>query len=112
MALLSNANLARRQVVRELHLPDRLLSMKPIQERAELVLFQALRCVQFRLPKMPGLTPASYLYAMSLRYGLVGAAGSHYVLELADLREEREVRFLLQQYWPRLVESHYQDEIA
>jgi hypothetical protein len=85
--------------------------MKPIQERAELALFQGLRCVQFRLPNRYGLKPKAYSYAMGLRYGLVGAAAAYFALEIADFGEEREVKQLFQ-YWPLMVTEHCRCEIC
>src|ERR1700722_13494195 len=85
--------------------------MKPIQERAELALFQGLRCVQFRLLNRRSLKPMAYTHALGLRYGLVGTAAAFYALETADSQEERDLRNLFQ-HWPAMVGEHFQKEVA
>ena len=84
--------------------------MKPIQERAELVLMQALKCVQYRLPKDATLKRPALNLALSLRYGLVGSAAALFVLEMADHREERDLKALFQ-YWPVMVCDHVRNEM-
>lgn len=84
--------------------------MKPIQERAETALSQALRCVQFRTPNRHGLKPRAYTCALGLRYGLIGAAAAYFTLEIADPHEERELKNVFR-YWPLMVAEHYKTEI-
>jgi hypothetical protein len=81
-------------------------AMKPIQERAEVALVQALKCVQFRLPNQHHLKPKAYTCALALRYGLLGAAAAFHTLENANRLEEREVKSLFQ-YWPLMVTEHF-----
>jgi hypothetical protein len=79
--------------------------MKPIEERADIAYMQALRCVEFRIPKADGTRQPGYLVALALRYGLVGMAATHHLLLSADLDEEPDVLALMR-CWPRMVEDH------
>jgi hypothetical protein len=79
--------------------------MKPIYERADIAFMQALRCVEFRIPKIGRLKRPGYLVALGLRYGMAGVAASHHLLITADDDEEIELLDLIASY-PRMVEDH------
>jgi hypothetical protein len=85
--------------------------MKPIQERAELALYQGLKCVQFRLLNRTPLKPKAYTHGLALRYGLIGTAAAFYALETADSQEERELRNIFL-HWPAMVSEHFAREVA
>jgi hypothetical protein len=79
--------------------------MKPIYERADIAFMQALRCVEFRIPKLGRLKRPGYLVALGLRYGMIGVAASHHLLITADDDEEVELLDLIASF-PRMVEDH------
>jgi hypothetical protein len=79
--------------------------MKPIYERADIAFMQALRCVEFRVPKLGRMKRPGYLAALGLRYGMIGVAASHHLLITADDDEEIVLLELIGSY-PRMVEDH------
>lgn len=85
--------------------------MKPIQERAELVFAEGLKCVEYRLPHRYQFKRSPFLLSLALRYGLVGSAASLFVLEMADHREERDLKALFG-FWPVMVADHYLEQVA
>jgi hypothetical protein len=79
--------------------------MKPIEERAETAFLNALRCVQYRIPKPDGLKKPAYPYAVAMRYGLIGAAAAFQVMTNADTEEQRRLQHTFKS-WPIMVEEH------
>ncbi|MEZ0325241.1 MAG: hypothetical protein ACAH95_05000 [Fimbriimonas sp.] len=85
--------------------------MRPIQYRADVEFVQALRCVEYRLPKKDGFRPRAYLAALALRYGLMGAAATHYLLESTDSCDEPYVLESVMA-WPKLIADHVSIEVG
>jgi len=81
------------------------MAMGRIEHLTEVDLTQALRCVEYRLPKAAGLKPTGMRLALGVRYGLVGAAAVCHLLSDAESGEERA---LLRSAcrWPKMVEDH------
>ena len=84
--------------------------MRPIEERVDLVFIQALRCVEYRLPRSPELRRPGALLALGLRYGLVGAAAAHHLIVTATETESEELGALFFG-WPMMVEDHVRFEV-
>ncbi len=84
--------------------------MRPIEFRADLEYLQALRCVEYRVPKMGSFKRPGYLAALSLRYGLVGIAATYHLLTTSCDEDERCVLNATRS-WPRLVEDHIQYDL-
>lgn len=80
--------------------------MKPIEERADIAYLQALYCVEYRARNMGNLSGSSYLLALALRYGLIGAAATHHILLSAGTVEEERWAYELALRWPDMVEEH------
>ena len=85
--------------------------MDPIDVRVDTTFTQALRCVQYRLPFSEGYRVPGYLFALGIRYGMVGMAASHHLLVTADDHEEARVLSLAES-WPELVEDHVRWDVA
>lgn len=80
--------------------------MSPIERRADHDYLQALRCVEYRLPKISVLRAPAYLLSVALRYGLTGAAATyHLLLSASDVEDEVRV-VTLSQAWPDMVTEH------
>jgi hypothetical protein len=79
--------------------------MDPIDVRADTTFTQALRCVEYRLPKAEGYRPPGYVFALGLRYGMIGMAASHHLLITSEDCEERDVLDMIG-CWPEAVENH------
>lgn len=84
--------------------------MDPIDVRADTTFAQALRCVEFRLPKSVGLRGPGFLLALAVRYGMIGMAAGHHLLITADEDEEERI-FATLEGWPMLVEDHVRWEL-
>lgn len=84
--------------------------MRSIEERAEVSMAHALKCVQYRLPKKAELKKPAYLLSLALRYGLIGSAAAYHVLDWADSSEENRLRPFFSE-WPQLVSRHVQFEM-
>ena len=65
--------------------------MRPIEYRVDTAYMQALKCVEFRLPRDPRLPRDEYLLSLGLRYGLAGAAATHQLLLSAGEDDEEPV---------------------
>lgn len=79
--------------------------MRPIDQRVEVAFEQALRCVEYRIPRHARLRRNGYLHALAVRYGVIGAAAAHNLLSALD-RTDR-IAFLEQlPAWCDLVEDH------
>jgi len=85
--------------------------MRPIEFRADMDYRQALRCLEFRIPKVGELKSEGYALALGLRYGLIGAAATHHLLLSSNTEEERYV-FESALGWPQVVADHVRHEIA
>lgn len=85
--------------------------MKPVHARAEQVFKAALRCVQYRVPRLYSLRPMGFAHALGLRYGLIGLAGCHHLMLSADPRDEIELEadFL---GWQDEVAEHVRFEVV
>jgi hypothetical protein len=79
--------------------------MDPIDLRVDTTFSQALRCVEYRLPKPEGLMAPGFVLALGLRYGMIGMAASHHLLLTADPEEERNILAMME-CWSNLVEDH------
>jgi hypothetical protein len=79
--------------------------MRPIEERVDLVFWQALKCVEYRLPRDAALRRPGALLALGLRYGLMGAAAAHFLILSSTEAEAEELGPLLYS-WPSMVEDH------
>jgi len=79
--------------------------MKRIEHLTKVDLTQALRCVEYRLPRNLGLKPSGLRLALGVRYGLVGAAAVCHLLSDAEFDEEKGV-FRAADRWPKMVEEH------
>jgi len=86
------------------------MSMRPIEERVDLVFLQALRCVEYRIPRQTGLRRPGDVLALGLRYGLMGAAAAHYLILTSTEAESEELGDLFTA-WPSMVEDHVRWEI-
>jgi hypothetical protein len=84
--------------------------MRPIEERADQVFWQALKCVEYRIPRNTGLRRPGLLLALGLRYGLMGAAAAHYLI-LTSTEAESEFLGDVFREWPGLVEDHLRFEV-
>jgi len=84
--------------------------MRPIEFRADIAYLQALRCVEYRVPKPARFRPPGYFAALGLRYGLVGIAATYHLLETACGEDENRVLNATRS-WSRLVEDHVRYEI-
>lgn len=84
--------------------------MRPIDERVDLVFLQALRCVEYRIPRQTGLRRPGEVLALGLRYGLMGAAAAHYLILTSTESESEELGDLFVA-WPGMVEDHVRWEI-
>jgi hypothetical protein len=85
--------------------------MKPIHTQADQVFKQAMRCVQYRIPRLYSLRPIAFAHALGLRYGLIGMAACHHLMVSADPREEEllESDFLS---WQDLVAEHVRFDVV
>jgi hypothetical protein len=81
------------------------LPMDPIDVRADTTFTQALRCVQFRLPRSNGFRAPGYVLALGVRYGMIGMAASHHLLVTSEEHEEPSMISMIE-CWPNLVEDH------
>lgn len=79
--------------------------MDPIDVRVDTTFSQALRCVQYRLPRPNGYRAPGYVLALGVRYGLIGIAASHHLLITSEDYEEASVLAMVDS-WPDLVEDH------
>jgi hypothetical protein len=80
--------------------------MQPIEPRAGLDFDQALRCVEFRVPRQGDLRENGYALAVALRYGLMGAAAVHHLLLSTNDEDERLV-LESAKCWSRIVNEHF-----
>lgn len=85
--------------------------MDPIDVRADTTFTQALRCVEYRLPSPEGFRAPGYVFALGLRYGLLGVAASHHLLITSETYEEMSVLATIES-WPVFVEDHVRMDIA
>lgn len=79
--------------------------MGRIEHLTEVDLTQALRCVEYRLPRSAGLKPGGMRLALGIRYGLIGAAAVCHLLSDAEIGEERAL-LRSSARWPKMVEEH------
>jgi hypothetical protein len=84
--------------------------MKPIEYRTDIEYLQAVRCVEYRLPKPTHLRKQGYVLALGLRYGLMAIAATFHLLETASSEDERFVLSSTRS-WPRIVEDHVRFEL-
>lgn len=84
--------------------------MRPIEERVDLVFLQALRCVEYRIPRHTGLRRPGDVLALGLRYGLMGASAAHFLILTSTESESEELGDLFST-WPTMVEDHVRWEI-
>lgn len=82
--------------------------MRPIHYRADVAFHQALRCVEFRLPPAATLRPRGQIFALGLRYGLIGTAACHQLVLSADIAERHDLTAAMLA-WPALVEEHVRE---
>lgn len=85
--------------------------MRPIEYRSDVTFSQALRCVEYRLPKRDGLRARPYLATVGMRYGLMGAAAAHHLLVSTSIPEEPFV-FESIIAWPKMVSEHVSLELS
>lgn len=86
------------------------MAMRPIEERVDLVFWQALKCVEYRVPREPSLKRPGMLLALGLRYGVMGAAAAHHLI-LTSTEAEAEELGTLFMAWPAMVEDHVRWEV-
>ncbi|HVT10899.1 MAG TPA: hypothetical protein VHE55_01425 [Fimbriimonadaceae bacterium] len=79
--------------------------MEPIDVRADTAFAQALLCVEYRLPPPGGFKAPGYIFALGMRYGLIGMAASHHLLVTSEVYEEIRVLATID-CWPDFVEDH------
>ena len=79
--------------------------MRPIDRRTDRTFNQALRCVEFRLPRHPLLVGEPLELALGARYGLIGIAAAHHLLLTCPDSEEAALVRQLKCYGT-LVEEH------
>ena len=84
--------------------------MRPTNEQVDIALAHALRCVEFRIPKVADHRRYGYLHSLALRYGLVGIASIHSLLESTEARERRGILERLP-VWNDMVEEHVKWEV-
>ena len=84
--------------------------MRPIEERVDLAFWQALKCVEYRLPRNVRLRRPGAILALGLRYGLMGAAAAHYLILTSNESESEELAELFFA-WPGMVEDHVRWEV-
>lgn len=80
-------------------------SMRPIEERVDSVFWQALKCVEYRIPRRTDLKRPGLLLSLGLRYGLMGAAAAHHLILTSTEAESEELGALFFS-WPGMVEDH------
>jgi hypothetical protein len=85
--------------------------MRSIEERAEVAMVEALKCVEYRIPKGQELRKPAYLLSLALRYGLVASAAAYHVMDYADSSDESRIKPFFSE-WPLLVSNHIQDEVG
>src|SRR5438034_9056524 len=85
--------------------------MEPIDVRADTTFSQALRCVQYRLPRADGYRSPGYVLALGMRYGLIGVAACHHLLVTSEEFEESRILSVIGG-WPDLVEDHARWEMV
>lgn len=85
--------------------------MKPIEEQADLAFLQALRAVEYRVPRDENLKRSAQVLALSLRYGLMGMAATHHLLSTSDPEDEFEILTLMDEY-TCAIEDHVRFEVA
>lgn len=85
--------------------------MDPIDVRADTTFTQALRCVEYRLPDPEGFRAPGYVFALGLRYGLLGVAASHHLLITSETYEEMSILATIDS-WPLFVEDHVRLDVA
>ncbi len=76
----------------------------------DLVFWQALRCVEYRLPRQSELRRPGFLLALGLRYGLMGAAAAHHLILTATEAEAEDLGECFRT-WPSMVEDHLRYEV-
>jgi hypothetical protein len=86
-------------------------AMDPIDIRADTTFNQALRCVQYRLPRAEGFRAPGYVLAFGIRYGMIGMSASHHLLLTAEDFEEGRMLSMIDS-WPNLVEDHVRWDMA
>jgi len=79
--------------------------MKPIEYQVDIEYLQALRCVEYRIPKPGTFHKPGYVAALGLRYGLIGAAATCHLLSTCHIHEQTCVKDASRS-WIRLVEDH------
>lgn len=79
--------------------------MRPLNEQVDVNFMHALRCVAYRLPDPSALRKSGYAFSLGLRYGLVGAAAGHHLLQTCEPDQERDAYGLIH-HWPLMVEEH------
>ncbi len=84
--------------------------MKPIEYRSDIEFVQALRCVEYRVPRMSQLRKQGYILTLGLRYGLVAVAATFHLLETASEDDERTILNSTRS-WPQIVEDHVRFEM-
>lgn len=85
--------------------------MRPIEERVDLVFWQALKCVEYRIPREPSVRRPGALLALGLRYGLMGAAAAHFLIVTATESEAEQLGELFVA-WSAMVEDHVRWEVC
>lgn len=84
--------------------------MKPIEYRTDIEYIRAVRCVEYRMPKVGQLRKQGYVLSLGLRYGLMAIAATFHLLETANSEEEKLV-LTSARAWPRIVEDHVRFEL-
>jgi hypothetical protein len=84
--------------------------MRPIEERVDFAFYQALKCVEYRIPRNAHLRRPGALLALGLRYGLMGASAAHFLILTSTEAESEELGELFHS-WPGMVEDHVRWEI-
>ena len=84
--------------------------MRPIEYRTDMDFRQALRCVEYRIGPLRSLPPRTFLLALGLRYGLVGTAAIHHLLDAAAPDEERSV-IESSIGWSQVVADHVRHQV-
>ena len=84
--------------------------MRPIEFRADLQYVQALKCVEFRIPRYGHFRRPGYAAILGLRYGLIGIAATYHLLDTSS-EDERSSIMGAMKSWQRLVEDHVHYEL-
>ena len=84
--------------------------MRPIDFRVDLQFVQALKCVEYRVPRHAHFHRPGYAVVLGLRYGLIGIAATYHLLETSASDDTTSILEAMKS-WQRLVGDHVRYEL-